>query len=194
MPAQQLRRVNLIERQRDQSQSEAVSSAGARQRSVPTLLFIAAMTRHPPSRRRARSRTPPIARSRRAAGSAGADDAGSTEKHESGHRPARRVVCRESEWPGLGGRAGHLHAAGRDVDGGGSNCLRRAWMRGRAFSRQGPRTTCDLGFTTGTRGRRHISGISRPCEMNSPRARTSSPLPGRSGCSVGHPGRCPCRG
>jgi hypothetical protein len=42
MPARHLRRVELIERQRDQSKSEAVSSARARQRPVSHLLFIAA--------------------------------------------------------------------------------------------------------------------------------------------------------
>jgi hypothetical protein len=43
MPEQHLRRVNLIERQRDQSGSEAVSSARAGQRPGPCLLFIAAV-------------------------------------------------------------------------------------------------------------------------------------------------------
>jgi hypothetical protein len=144
MPAQQLRRVNLIERQRDQSESEAVSSAGARQRFVPTLLFIAAVTRHPPSRRRARSRTllspdPGVRRARLAQ-----TIRDPTEKHESGQPPARRVASRESEWPGWAGQSIFMRA-GRDIDGGGSNCLLRARMRGRAFRAQGQGTTCDLG-------------------------------------------------
>jgi hypothetical protein len=57
MPAQHLRRVNLIERQRDQSESEAVSSARALQRSVPNCSSLPPLTSYPPSRRRTRPRT-----------------------------------------------------------------------------------------------------------------------------------------
>src|SRR5450759_5209588 len=49
MPGQHLRRVNLIERQRDQSESEAVTSAHARQRPVPPCCSLPPLTRHAPS-------------------------------------------------------------------------------------------------------------------------------------------------
>jgi hypothetical protein len=55
-----LRRVNLIERQRDQSENEAVSSAGPRQRSVPACSSSPPLSRHPPSRRGTRPRSPPV--------------------------------------------------------------------------------------------------------------------------------------
>jgi hypothetical protein len=55
-PAKHLRCVNLIERQRDQSESAAVSYARARQRPVPTCSSLPPLP--PPSRRRARPGTP----------------------------------------------------------------------------------------------------------------------------------------
>jgi hypothetical protein len=47
MAAQHLRRVNLIERQRDQSESEAVSSARARQRPMPAYSSLSPLTPGP---------------------------------------------------------------------------------------------------------------------------------------------------
>ena len=47
MAAQQLRRVKLIERQRDQSESEAVSSARARQRPMPAYSSLPPLTPGP---------------------------------------------------------------------------------------------------------------------------------------------------
>jgi len=61
MPGAAPRRVNLIERKRDQSESEAVTFASARQRAVPARSSLPPLTRHPPSRWPARPRTPHIA-------------------------------------------------------------------------------------------------------------------------------------
>jgi hypothetical protein len=80
-PARHLRRVNLIERQRDHSESEAVSSARAPTMGRAYPLLIAAVD--PPSIQ-ALLLSP---RFRRAPGLAGADDPGLTGKHESGLGP-----------------------------------------------------------------------------------------------------------
>src|SRR6202034_4526983 len=49
MAAHHPRRVNLIERQRDQSESEAVSDERAQQWAVPTYSSLPRLTRHTPA-------------------------------------------------------------------------------------------------------------------------------------------------